>query len=62
MKSYGISVTEFSSQDLSDIKELKGQDSKHFKKEVVITAIKNESLNLVCRKMRPEKHLNNLMT
>ena len=34
MKSYGISVTEFSIQDLSDIRDIKSLDSKHFKPEV----------------------------
>merc|ERR1712179_250771 len=33
MKSYGISVTEFSFQDLADIKDIKSLDSKHFKPE-----------------------------
>jgi len=33
MKSYGISVTEFSFQDLADIKDIKSLDPKHFKPE-----------------------------
>lgn len=34
MKSYGISVTEFSFQDLADIKDIKSLDPKYFKPEV----------------------------